>query len=74
MKQTLTEKKSIVFSMHLPKSFNNVDTKTGIWYPNAKDYIEAKNAKKISDLYVGHAMCIIGYNDAINGGSRFFIF
>ena len=69
MKQTLTEKKSIVFSMHLPKSFNYVDTKTGIWYPNVKDYIEAKNAKKISDLYVGHAMCIIGYNDAINGGS-----
>ena len=69
MKQTITEKKPIVFSMHLPKSFNYVDTKTGIWYPIPKDYTEAKNAKQISDLYAGHAMCIIGYNNNINGGS-----
>ncbi|HUM52370.1 MAG TPA: C1 family peptidase [Chitinophagales bacterium] len=69
MKRMLKEKKPIVFSMYLPKSFNTVDTKTGIWYPNPKDYVEVRNAKKISDLYVGHAMCIIGYNDAVNGGS-----
>lgn len=69
MKRSLAEKKPLIVGMHLPNSFNTVDRKTGIWYPNPEDYEKAINAKNISGKYSGHAMCIIGYNDAVNGGS-----
>ena len=55
--------------MHLPDSFKFVDTKTGIWYPDPADYKEGEQARKSATKYSGHAMCIIGYNDAVNGGS-----
>lgn len=69
MKRSLAEKRPLLVGMHLPNSFNIVDTKTGIWYPEPSDYVEAIKAKNFSGQYVGHAMCIIGYNDAVNGGS-----
>ena len=69
MKRSLSEKKPLIVGMHLPKSFNIVDRKTGIWYPNPLDYAEAIKVKNYSGKYAGHAMCIIGYNDAVNGGS-----
>jgi C1A family cysteine protease len=69
MKRSLAERKPLIVGMHLPNSFNLVDRKTGIWYPDPEDYEKAFNAKNISGKYTGHAMCIIGYNDNVNGGS-----
>jgi C1A family cysteine protease len=69
MKVALSQKKPLLIGMHVPKSFNKVDTKTGIWYPDPKDYDEVKQAKINTMQYSGHAMCVIGYNDAVNGGS-----
>jgi C1A family cysteine protease len=76
IKQHLAENKAIVTAIHVPLSFNKID-KTGIWQPSQgesdsiliiKKCIEDKrNGAKCE--YRGHAMCIIGYNDEINGGS-----
>lgn len=71
MKRAISEKKPLIIGMHLPNSFNYVDRRTGIWYPEPADYIEVEKVKNKKATYDGHAMCVIGYNDnkSINGGS-----
>ncbi len=76
MKQYLSENKPVVISAHLPASFDRID-KTGIWQPAQFEYdtvVKVKSCMATSYSsqackYSGHAMCIIGYNDDVNGGS-----
>lgn len=72
MKQLLAAKKPLVIGMYVPQSFMEV-TKTqtgGVWYPRPQDYADV-NAARATNGYGnrGHAICVTGYNDNINGGS-----
>lgn len=68
MKSLLTSKHALPFGMHVPNTFMHVAS-SGIWYPTAEDRASAMRVKNHQEAYVGHAMCVIGYNDAINNGS-----
>lgn len=68
MKALLASKHPLPFGMILPEDFEKVD-KSGIWYPTQNDRYNASMAKAGRINYLGHAMCVIGYNDAINNGS-----
>jgi len=65
IKSSLIEKQPLVFGMKLPDSFGAVD-QSGIWNPYPE---ESAKIKLGSNQYGGHAMCIIGYDDNLNGGS-----
>ncbi len=69
IKIALSQKKPLVFGMHLPLSFDKIDKKTGIFYASDADREEGKKVRARTFAYRGHAMCIMGYNDEINGGS-----
>jgi C1A family cysteine protease len=68
MKSMLVNKRALSFGMHTPPSFQHVAA-SGIWYPTDADRLSAARAKNFQEPYVGHAMCVVGYNDAINNGS-----
>ena len=57
IKKSLTEKKPVVLSLKIYDSFEKVPS-TGFWSPTPDDLPMG-----------GHAMCIIGYDDKIAGGS-----
>jgi len=57
IKKSLVEKNPVVISMKMYDSFEKVGA-TGTWSPSS------------DDLLIGrHAMCIVGYDDKVNGGS-----
>jgi len=55
MKKSLAENKPVVIGMKIPNSFYNA---TGVWIPT-----EDPNGD-----FGGHAMCVIGYDDNMQGG------
>lgn len=69
MKSMLVSKHALPFGMHVPATFEHVSTTTGIWYPTDAERASVSRVKVGQEPYRGHAMCVIGYNDAINGGS-----
>ncbi len=69
MKMLLVNKNAIAFGMVTPDSFDNT-TKSGIWQPTKEDYTNIDSVRhKLLPKHDGHAMCVIGYDDNINGGS-----
>ncbi len=72
MKQILASKQPFVIGMFVPESFQSVNKYRdgGIWYPTSQDHADVNDARAINGYKKnGHAMCVIGYNDKINGGS-----
>ncbi|MEO7984228.1 MAG: C1 family peptidase, partial [Bacteroidota bacterium] len=57
IKKSLTEKKPVVISVKIGASFEKV-SRTGVWSPVANQLVTEH-----------HAMCVIGYDDKIGGGS-----
>lgn len=68
MKGLLVSKNALPFAMHVTNSFERVD-RSGIWYPSGADYANIDSVRRRLAPYDGHAMCVIGYNDSIAGGS-----
>lgn len=58
IKKAIAHEHPVVISMGYFSSFTRIGT-TGIWQPSPNDTPSTTQA---------HAMCIIGYNDAVNGG------
>ena len=56
IKKSLTEKKPVVISLKIDNSFKNISS-DATWSPS------------VENVTKGHAMCIVGYNDSIGGGS-----
>ena len=69
VKTLLVNKNAIAFGMHTPDSFAG-RLESGIWLPTDADYKAIDSVrKKLLVTHDGHAMCLIGYNDDISGGS-----
>jgi C1A family cysteine protease len=69
VKTLLVNKNAIAFGMHTPDSFTG-RLESGIWLPTEADYKTIDSVrKKLLITHDGHAMCLIGYNDDISGGS-----
>jgi len=69
IKTLLANKNAIAFGMVTPDSFLGIQ-KSGEWLPTDADYknIDSVN-RKLLGHHDGHAMCVIGYNDDVSGGS-----
>jgi len=69
VKSLLVNKNAIAFGMVTPNSFDDVK-KSGIWLPTDDEYKNIDSVRrKLLRRHDGHAMCVIGYNDDISGGS-----
>ena len=68
IKGLLVSRNALPFSMHVPYSFKHVGP-SGIWYPTGAEFTHADSVKRELAPFNGHAMCLIGYNDSIAGGS-----
>ncbi len=69
IKTLLVNKNAIAFGMVTPGSFDDVK-KSGIWLPTDDEYKNIDSVRrKLLKRHDGHAMCVIGYNDDISGGS-----
>lgn len=70
MKAAIASKHALPFGMEVGASFTNVEL-SGIYYPDDYDHaaLRALRAGQPQRALSGHAMCVIGYNDKINGGS-----
>ena len=66
VKKAISEKRPVIIAMHLPPSFSRFWYQakgSGLWsVNNSTDYVdESKHGY--------HAMCVVGYDDAFNGGA-----
>jgi hypothetical protein len=68
MKALLASKHPLPFSMYFSAGMYRVP-QSGIWYPSEADRQNLIGTQHGTVPYVGHAMCVIGYNDDTNGGS-----
>lgn len=69
IKDLIVNKHAIAFSLVMFPSFDKVG-KDGIWNPTEYEYKAMDSIqKKLLRSPGGHAMCLIGYNDAVAGGS-----
>ena len=62
VKKSLTEGSPVSISIRLPESFKRL--KTAVWTPDPNENIADSKWK-----HNIHAMCIIGYDDKIEGGA-----
>ncbi|MEI9810277.1 MAG: C1 family peptidase [Bacteroidota bacterium] len=62
IKKSISEKRPVIISIRFYDSFRKVDSLTGYWINDTTD-IPHKEALS------GHAMCITGYDDDVNGGA-----
>lgn len=70
MKAAIASKHALPFGMEVGASFTNVEL-SGIYYPDDYDRaaLRTLRAGQPQHALSGHAMCVIGYNDKVNGGS-----
>lgn len=61
VKQNLAQGAPVVIGMMVGGSFMNQMVGQSIWYPTQRDYA--------MQGYSGHAMCVIGYDDNLEGGA-----
>jgi C1A family cysteine protease len=70
MKAAIASKHALPFGMQVGPDFATVGP-SGVWYASAVDHqamAMIKGGQRVAG-WGGHAMCIIGYNDNVNGGS-----
>ncbi len=69
MKEALAAGQPVVIGTYLPNSIFSL-IGTGIWEPTAAEKLDLESAcKNENGDFNGHAMCVVGYDDNVNGGS-----
>lgn len=72
LKQNIAQGSPVVMAMPVGGSFNElIGQKIKMWRPTKSDWVEINKYKNrpANSSFGGHAMCVIGYDDDLEGGS-----